>query len=124
MFEYVAITSGSEFNLTSAGGTDTVKIAAKPSAYNLEAAYSFDKKQTVSLAYSGTSKVNEAETEANQGRYEGLVPESQIALGYNYKLSDNIKLETAYLQQKDYSDSKGGTDDTISNIVARVKVAF
>ncbi len=98
--------------------------AVKPSAYNLEADYSWNTMnvQTVTLALGGAK--NAAGLPDNAAYGPTSTPETRVSLTYGYHLSPEVLVQGEYANEKDFSTGNGGTGKSANILVGRLKVAF
>ena len=96
----------------------------KPSAYNVEADYSWNPIhiQTVALGYDGSAELGGLSDGSTYG--PTAFPETRIALTYGYHLSKNVSLQGEYANEKDFSVANAGTGSSANVFVGRLKVAF
>lgn len=126
--DYVAVMKEFEKTTYSINGD-----SAKPSAYGIEADYSWNTAnvQTISLAFDGTK---DAAGLQESGAYGPTgMPENRISLSYGYHVSKQVVLQGEYANEKDYgtgtsyalgSNTGAGTGKSANLFVGRLKVAF
>jgi hypothetical protein len=89
---------------------------ARPSAWNIEVAYSFDvlgKESVAAVAYQGTDEAVALE-----------LPKESWLVGWSIGIFDNTALSFEYRYDTDYSTSEGGTGDNGSTVIAQLAVEF
>lgn len=89
---------------------------AKPSAFNIEAGYTFNtagKESIISIAYQGS----------RESIAIGL-PESRAMIGYAISLMRNTGLLFEYAYDTDYSIADGGTGENASRLLGQLAVVF
>lgn len=127
---YVALTKKFETTEYTINGT-----AAKPSAYALEADYSWNPMhiQTIALGFEGSNDA--AGITSNVAYGPTSTPKTRISLTYGYHLNKNVSLQGEYANEKDYATSDvadfgngtsgyTGTGESANVFVGRLKVAF
>lgn len=92
---------------------------ASPSAFNVEAGYSFDlsgRPATVALGYQGTEEAFVA------GVLE--LPKTRIAAAISVEVMDTTTLSFEWARDEDYGTADGGTGETANTATAQVAVEF
>lgn len=87
----------------------------EPSAYTLEATYSFtmiDMDSIFALGYQATDEM------------AGTLPETRIMGVLGTDLTDNVSVSLEYFWDEDYSLTDGGTDETAQQVTAQVALSF
>jgi len=89
---------------------------AKPSAWNIEAGYSFSimgRESTAAIAYQGTDEALALE-----------LPKERWLIGWSVEVFDNTALSLEWAHDKDYSGKDGGTGESANSVVAQLAVEF
>ena len=107
------LTAADEFDT---GSLDFDGTGAKPSAWNLEAGFSFPvlgRESVAALAYQGTREA------------VGLaLPEERLMLGWSVEVFERTSLSLEWAHDKDYAVSDGGTGESADTFTAQLAVEF
>ncbi len=113
--EYVAAGDDPEYYTNDGAGTETTVKAEAPSAWHVEAAFTFpvsDKEITTAATVQGSENM------------AGTLPESRYGVAVGTALTDNLGLTAEYIIENDYSVSDGGTDDDASAMTVQLALEF
>ena len=109
--EYLAATEEFDADALSFDGD-----GAKPSAWNIEAGYSFEvmgRESIAAIAYQGTREALGID-----------LPEERWLLGWSVEIFDNTALSFEWAHDSDYGESDGGTGESAESFVAQLAVEF
>lgn len=113
--EYVAAGDDPEYYTNDGVGTVTTVKADAPSAWHVEAAFTFpvsDKEITTAATVQGSDNM------------AGTLPENRYGFAVGAALTDNLGLTAEYIIENDYSVSDGGTDDDASAMTVQLALEF
>jgi hypothetical protein len=87
----------------------------EPTAYTVEATYSFtimEKDSIFALGYQATDEL------------AGILPETRIMGVLGTDLTENVSVALEYFWDEDYNIDDGGTDETAQQVTAQVAISF
>lgn len=119
--EYVGATEDSEWNIDAepatmtAYGLDPTETVEAPSAWNMEAGYTFEiisRETTFGVAYQGTNNCGE------------FLPETRIVAAIGVGLTDYLGVALEYAHDEDYDEVDGGTGDDADVVTIQLALEF